>query len=191
MAREGGKKTGRRRSASGHGKLIRLDERAQEDPQPILGGQASRVPSAGAVESSSGDEPQELVSHSSPNYSQELTSYKGIALKNIGKGRDGKIIPHKRSEKIAKQIVRWVAGGFNVNDMAVRLNVRPGHLRQHYYKELQTGETRVHMDVHDHLLQRVKKSDRMAVFYAKARMGYRDGDVKPIDTGLLAIHIHQ
>lgn len=121
----------------------------------------------------------------------ELTQYKGVSLVNVGRDtRTGKVIPHHRTEKLAAQIKIWVAGGANVNDIAIRINVRPGLIKQHYGKELATGEAEIHQDVHEHLLTRVKKSDRVAIFYAKARMGYRDGDAKPTDTGILNIHIH-
>ena len=108
----------------------------------------------------------------------------------IGRDATGRVIPHKRTESVAKMITEFVAGGFNINDIAIRLNIRPGLLKKHYERELAVGETEVHMDVHSHLLKRVKESDRVAIFYAKARMGYRDGDAPLVDGGVLDIHIH-
>lgn len=163
-------------------------------------GQSARVPSALAGVRHSGDDPQDSrIIDLQPTSTtltpidgtpEELSHYKGVSLKNVGRDVRGRVIPHKRQEKLAKQIMVWVAGGFNVNDIAIRINVRPGLIKQNYGKELATGETEVHMDVHNHLLTRVKKSDRMAIFYAKARMGYRDGDTKAVDTGVLNINIH-
>lgn len=120
----------------------------------------------------------------------ELSDYKGYPLRDVGRDKDGKVIPHKRDEKVARQIKIWVAGGADINYIAIRLNVRPGLLKQHYPQELILGTEDVHADVHQHLLKRVKESDRMAIFYAKSKMGYRDGESRPNDDGLLNIHIH-
>jgi len=108
----------------------------------------------------------------------------------VGRDAGGKVIPHIRSEKIAQQIREWVAGGYDLNAIAVRINVRPGLIREHYAVELAMGSEHVGMDMTSHILKRAKESDRMAVFFAKAKMGWRDGDAKPLDTGLLDIHIH-
>lgn len=119
-----------------------------------------------------------------------LEHYKGTALKNIGRDKNGKVIPHKRSEITAKKVSIWVAAGYNVNDIAVFLNIRPGLVKECYGREINHGEQLVGMDMSNHIVARAKKSDRMAIFYAKARMGWRDGDTKAPETGLLNIHIH-
>lgn len=163
--------------------------RAQEDPREGGEGQSSRVPSGGAGESHSGDKAQVSVIHPDGEETP-LSHYKGVSLQNVGRDKYGRVIPHKRSDVLAKQIMIWVAGGFNVNDIAIRVNVRPGLIKREYARELAVGETHIHMDVHDHLLKRVKGSDRMAIFYAKARMGWRDGDGANKDQSVLDIHIH-
>lgn len=196
-----------RRSKRGQGRVTR---NAQEDPGTGGGGQSARVPSSGGGDRHSGDQPQageylpadpaSMVRESHAPSSDlpaqagesapELSHYKGVSLTNVGRDRYGKVIPHKRSEPLAKQIAIWVAGGFNVNDIAIRINVRPGLIKACYGKELATGETNVHMDVHGHILKRVKQSDRMAIFYAKSRMGWRDGEGAQKDTAVLDIHLH-
>lgn len=194
------KSTARTKRAGARGKGSRLREQAQEDPQARGEAQASRVPSRVAPIPPTDDDPMHgnarppaSVSDSSvQEVEPELSSYKGVSLKMVGRDpKTGKVIPHHRSEKLAIQIKRWVAGGFNENDIALRVNIRPGLIRKHYHKELQTGRTEIHMDVHDHLLQRVKKSDRIAVFYAKSQMGYRDGESAQQQAGILSIHIHE
>lgn len=165
-------------------------------------GQAKRVPSPGAGALHSGDEPQVSLipaSETSPVYpdilpapkeGSSLSDYKGTSLKNIGKDRHGKVIPHVYSKPIAKKVAIWIAGGYNANDICIALNMRPGKLEQLYGQEIRHGLEQVGMEVTQHIVSRVKKSDRMAIFFAKSRMGWRDGDGKPVDTGLLNIHIH-
>lgn len=185
---------------------------AQEDPRKGGGGQARRVPSTRAGVRHSGDKkispvlmlpspdsPATLVpsneTPTTPSESEdllpELSHYKGVSLKNVGRDARGRVITHKRSEKLAKQIAVWVAGGADVNAIAIRVNIRPGLLKQEYEREISLGTENVHMDVHEHLLKRVKKSDRIAIFYAKAKMGYRDGESAQANASFLAIHIHE
>lgn len=125
-----------------------------------------------------------------PAEGASLSEYKGYSLKNIGLDVNGKTIPHKYSSKTAKQITLWVAGGADANAICVRLNMRPGKLKELYGKELAIGLDTFGMDLTTHLAGRAKKSDRVAIFMAKARLGWRDGDSKPIDTGVLEINIH-
>lgn len=186
--------------------------RTQEDPRRVGEGQSSRVPSAGAGGLHSGDEPQmrecapplsenlpyDPVSDLPPSVSSsevetvepELSHYKGLALKNVGRDSRGRVIPHKRSEQTAQQVAIWVAGGYDLNAIAVRMNIRPGLVKECYGRELATGADQVGMEVTEHIVARTKKSDRMAIFFAKAKMGWRDGESKPLDTGVLNIHIH-
>jgi hypothetical protein len=119
-----------------------------------------------------------------------LTHYKGTSLKNVGRDARGRVIPHAYSSKVAAQIATWVACGYNENDIAIRLNIRPGLLREVYGKELRHGKEQVGMEVSSHIMQRVKKSDQMAIFYAKAQMGWRDGNAKPVDADVLNLIIH-
>jgi len=119
-----------------------------------------------------------------------LQHYKGTALMHVGRDAAGKVIPHHRSEVTARKVAVWIAGGAVVNDIAVRLNIRPGLVKQCYGRELEFGQGQVNMDMAGSIIKRAKKSDRMAIFYAKARMGWRDGEQAATDVPLLNIHIH-
>lgn len=182
-------------------------KRMQEDPRKGGKGQSARVPRQGAggfapstgslLPAPSGKAPA-LPSQVPPRDPELLsdgayptTHYKGTALKNIGRYPDGKVIPHKRSAVTAKKVAIWVAGGYNKNDIAVLLNIRPGLVERHYGVELHHGGDVVGMRMTEHIVRRAKKSDRMAMFYAKARMGWREGDsATPVDVSPLQIHIH-
>lgn len=151
-------------------------------------------------ESSSGDDPSDMVIPPSsdpeassvpiPAPAAPLTDYKGTSLKLVGRDRAGKVIPHKRSEKTARQVAAFVMAGYTKNDVAIALNIRPGLVEECYGKELRHGKDMVGMNLATHIVNRAKQSDRMAIFLAKSQYNYRDGDSKPTDTGLLNIHIH-
>lgn len=161
------------------------DARALPGPSLGVGGaKASGSHQQVAGSSPSGDEPSTMVS-------PPLSHYKGTSLKNVGRDSNGKVIPHKRSERTAKLVAVWAAGGYTKEDIAIRLNIRPGLVEECYGKELRHGADAIGMDMTNHIIKRAKGgSDRMAIFYAKAKMGWRDGESKPLDTGLLNIHIH-
>lgn len=160
--------------------------------QPVVIDQESGAPrgsgqALSGVSAASGEVPPPVPAPGAP-----LSEYKGFSLKNIGRDpKTGKNIPYKYSSRVAKQITVWIAaGGADLNAICVRLNMRPGTLKALYGKEIALAVDQVNMDVGAHILSRVKKSDRLAVFYAKAKMGWRDGDAKPTDTGVLNIVIH-
>ena len=120
-----------------------------------------------------------------------ISHYKGTSLMNIGRYPNGKVIPHKRSEPTARKVAVWVSGGYNKNDVAVFLNIRPGLVEQCYGLELRHGAERVGMKMTEHIVARAKKSDVMAKFFAKSRMGWRDGETAaPLDVSPLSIHLH-
>lgn len=181
---------------------------AQEDPGEGGESQSARVPPTGAGVLPHRDTPPTEFSPSllegpgvdddlsrppalPPESATDPTEYKGLSLRNIGRDpKTGKTIPHKRSEKVARQIGIWVAGGYGINDIALRLNIRPGLLKQHYAVELAVGAEQVGMDMTSHIVARAKKSDRMAIFYAKSRMNWKDGEGTQTDVSPLNIHIH-
>lgn len=119
-----------------------------------------------------------------------LHHYKGTSLKNIGRTADGKVIPHKRSEITARRVATWAVGGYTKEDIAILLNIRPGLVEECYGRELRHGKDMVGMDLTSHVIKRAKQNDNMARFVLKSQFGWRDGDSKPLDTGLLNIHIH-
>lgn len=105
--------------------------------------------------------------------------YQGVAIRDVGRDVYGKTIPHKRSEITARKVSIWVAGGATKNDIAIRLNIRPGLVEQCYGKELEFGTGQISMDVAEYITKRAKKVDQMAMFYAKSRMNWRESG-KPI-----------
>lgn len=175
----------------------------QEDPRGGTGGQSSRVPARVAGEPHTGDETQiqeyvpagtsisaHEVSPPIPAPGAPLSHYKGLPLKNIGRDKQGRTIPHKYSSKVARQIAEWTLAGYDENAICVALNMRPGVLKKLYAKEVAAGAELAGMKLTSHIMDRTKKSDRMAIFVAKAKLGWRDGDGKPTDTAVLDIHIH-
>lgn len=129
-----------------------------------------------------------------PEYPPPGTALMQPRLGNrLGRDINGKIIPHERDEKIAHQIAEWVAIGAGENEIAQFLQVRPGVLRKHYKYELDNGKFANDMQVGSTILSMAKSgaSERMALFYAKARMGWRESDSNDTNNAaLLNIHIH-
>lgn len=166
--------------SSAHGEIVL----ASGGPANRGEGQSERVPRQGAGVHPSGDDPTgyEVL--------PPLSHYKGTSLANIGRDKNGRVIPHKRSEKTALQVARWATGGYTKNDIAIALNIRPGLVEECYGKELRHGKDFVGMDMTAHVIKRAKHNDNMARFVLKSQFGWRDGESKPLDTGLLNIHIH-
>ena len=115
-----------------------------------------------------------------------------VSVKNAGLDPvTGKVIPHKPTSRVRALVSRMVATGLDENEIAVTLNIRPGQLRQHYGRELAYGKAEIDAAVGGAIINRAVKGDpRMAIFYAKAKMGWRDGDSKPVDVSPLNLHIH-
>lgn len=110
-----------------------------------------------------------------------------------GRDHTGKVIPHERSEAIAKQIADWVAIGAGENEIAMYLNIRLGVLRKCYKFELATGQFKNNMEVGTKILEMAKsgENERMTILWAKARMGWRESDKNDQNNdGILNIHIH-
>ena len=109
-----------------------------------------------------------------------------------GRESDGKIIFHERSEETAGMVLNWVAMGATDNDMAAYLGIRPGQLREHYAHELNNGKFVNDMAVGKTILSLAKAGvPQLSIFWAKARMGWRDTDkAEQNNAALLNIHIH-
>jgi hypothetical protein len=168
--------------------------------QPLRGAFAQSMPAPENIPISSENIPisseniPQFLSEYIPPFAEEYPTYSenqdteidlpapGSALKKltvpkwVGRNPDGSIIPHTRSDEIARQITEWIALGAQVEEMAIRLNLRPGQIRHTYAYELQTGEFINNMEVGGAILRMAKETPQMAIFYAKARMGWRDGD---------------
>lgn len=96
-------------------------------------------------------------------------------------GRDdlGRAIPHVRNEATARVVSALVACGATDIDIAVHLDIRPGQLRASYAHELEHGAFPHSMQVAKAILDRAKLGDpRFALFWAKARMGWKENDDK-------------
>ncbi|HNC95459.1 MAG TPA: hypothetical protein PKW90_05000 [Myxococcota bacterium] len=100
------------------------------------------------------------------------------------------MIPRVREEELAKQIAEWAALGAQVEEMAIRLNMRPGQIRHLYGYEIQTGKFMADMDVGGAILRMAKVVPSVAVFYAQSRMGWKTNDKDEGKEGFLNIHIH-
>lgn len=112
--------------------------------------------------------------------------------RNHGRDLDGKVIPHERTDVLAEQVARWVACGAGDNEIAAYLGIRVGQLRKFYKNELETGKFKNDMDVAGTILNLAKLGvPQMSIFWAKARMGWRDTDKNDQNNNaLLNIHIH-
>lgn len=115
-------------------------------------------------------------------------------------GRDpktGKVLPHTRSEKVAAVVAQYAAAGLGKNEIACLLNIRPGHLEQHYYRELHNGLNQTVAEVAGAMVERAKvpvldaTAQRAGEFILQARAGWRTGDQKQVlDAPMLNINIH-
>jgi hypothetical protein len=87
--------------------------------------------------------------------------------------------------------VEWLGLGHTEEEIALLLNCRPGHVRQHYYRELEAGKVPLHARVGGKIVSMALKGDpTMLKFFAKARMGWRDGESSSQGQSLLNIHLH-
>lgn len=89
----------------------------------------------------------------------------------------GRTIPHVRNEATARIVSMLVACGARPIDIAIHLDIRPGQLNECYRHELEHGAFPHHMQVAKTILDRAKLGDpRFSLFWAKSRMGWREGD---------------
>jgi len=116
-----------------------------------------------------------------------------IDLKNVGKGEDGKVMPHTRTEQTTEQVMRYVACGASREEIAVMMNLRPGVLQKHYARELEIGLTQNNMKVAGTLLDMATSGEfeTSTIYWTKARMGWRDKDTPGTQmVNPLQINIH-
>ena len=94
----------------------------------------------------------------------------------------GRTIPHVRNEATARIVSMLVACGARPIDIAIHLDIRPGQLNECYRHELEHGAFPHHMQVAKTILDRAKLGDpRFSLFYAKSRMGWKEGDESLIE----------
>jgi hypothetical protein len=122
-----------------------------------------------------------------------LSSLRNPSAKNAGRLPDGTVKKHKPDTYTRERVKKYVAFGASENEIAVLLDIRPGQLRTYYARELSVGALENHMKVGSAILTgALKGNDKLAIFWAKARMGWKDGNVGPGDKEVppLNIHIH-
>lgn len=69
------------------------------------------------------------------------------SLKDIGRGPDGKVIPHVRDERTARMVAHWVASGATEHYICHALNMRPGLLKKLYGGELEHAGEMANIEV--------------------------------------------
>jgi hypothetical protein len=134
-----------------------------------------------------------MTDNPNPQVINNLQKYRMPSLKNVGKGPDGKVIPHHRSEVIAKVVSGWVASGADESFIAAMLNIRPGQLRENYSNELLHGAQMANMQVAGAVFEEAVNNRDMsaAKFWLKSKAGWRDGnDHGNGPPSLLNIFIH-
>lgn len=96
-------------------------------------------------------------------------------------GRDpitGEKIRHERSEKVAGQVEAMAALGFTVEEIAVAIDLRPGHIRQHYMRELEASPVKANMQVAKAFFEVAKsgKNWQASASWLRARAGWDSPD---------------
>lgn len=122
----------------------------------------------------------------------ELQACRQPSVKNAGRDAAGCVIPHERSEDVAKVVATYAAQGASENFICSIVNIRPGQLRRHYSQELQHGAEMANQMVASTALAMATsgESEQMTKFWLKARAKWRDGETAADAGGLLNIHIH-
>lgn len=114
-------------------------------------------------------------------------------MKNVGRGPDGKVIPHHRSEEIALCVAQWASRGASENFICAMLNMRPGILRELYHNELTHAAEMANLNVAGKAYEMAMsgESESMTKFWLKSRAKWRDGENAEDRSGsLFNIHIH-
>jgi len=103
------------------------------------------------------------------------------------KGADGRVLAYQREEKAAKLVELGKAIGYTHEQIARLIGVSEDTLSRHYAEELEHGAERINAAIAANLARIASSGqDRTAVtaaiFWAKARMGWRDTAVA-VDVG--------
>lgn len=113
------------------------------------------------------------------------------ATRNVGRDAEGKVIPHKPTDKTRRLVKQHAVAGTDENTICLLLNIRPGLLRQHYAYELDTSVAETNAAVGQAIVRGAKNGNPvLARFYAKAKMGWKDGESQDTNVSPLNIHIH-
>lgn len=112
-------------------------------------------------------------------------------MKGVGLDSLGRVIQYRRNDTTARLVRDHVIAGTDENTICILLNMRPGKLRELYGMELNTALAQTNAAVGAAIVSAAKKGEpTLARFYAKAKMGWRDGDQNTVPVSPLNIHIH-
>lgn len=123
----------------------------------------------------------------------QLQACRSPSLKNVGRDAKGQVIPHFRSEEVAKVVAQYSLTGHDLNFIAAMLNIRPGLLKKHYYNELAHSAAAATANVVStaYAMAVSGESEAMTKFWlerrAREKFGAHPGDG---DSPVLNIHIH-
>lgn len=104
----------------------------------------------------------------------------------------GEIVPHDRDEKTAGQVEAMTACGFSVEEIAVALNLRPGQIKRHYERELETSAIRANLEVARAVYEMAKSGENLSAsqFWLRNRAGWREADASQVSGQAISIHVH-
>lgn len=121
-----------------------------------------------------------------------LTKARAPSVKLAGRDVDGNVIPHIRSEEVAKVVSQLAMLGHGENFICAMVNIRPGQLRKHYYNEFTHAAEYANAVVGNTAFQMANSGEdgAMTKFWLKAKANWQDGDKGQGDQSALLIHIH-
>lgn len=129
-----------------------------------------------------------------PTFSRRMTQHlRQPSAKFAGRDKEGNVIPHHRSEEIAIIVAEMSSAGVSLNAMAVRLNLRPGQIKECYPAELEYSAELADAQVVStaHAMATSGESEGMTKFWLQARKKWRTTDAgEGKDVSLFNIHIH-
>lgn len=112
------------------------------------------------------------LSSASPDPLAVAKHHRRPSTKQAGRNPDGTVKPHRRSEVLAKRIEELLALGWDINQVAIEMDLRPGQIRTYYEKEVQLAEARANGLVARALHTKAVSGDvPAAVFWLKSRGG--------------------
>lgn len=109
----------------------------------------------------------------------------------VGRNEDGTNIQYSFDANTAEKVAEWVALGATESQIAISLNMRPGKLRQLYFRELESGKFDHHMQVGSTILSLAKLGVPQAfTLFAQTQMKWTNKEKDDVGEGALNIHIH-
>jgi hypothetical protein len=152
--------------------------------------------SAKVVTVSEADQPEDdrpFYAGPFPRTVRQTNRFRAPSVKNVGKDKNGKVIPHLRSEEIAAIVLHYTGMGASLNFIAAHLNIRPGLIKECYGKELEYAVERTNVEVAGAAFRMATNEEdgAMTKFWLKSRAKWRDGDnAEDRNNSLFNINIH-